>query len=563
MVTRNSKLRTCVAVLVLFGCSLRILAAEPKTPSAADSVSERCVHLAAIKMSDVTIQSAGIQAANEAVTGANLPSMTGTPGGGAPVKGLPSFCRVTGSMHPSADSDIRFEVWMPEAGWDGRFNGANSGGLAGYINYNDLAAGIRAGQATAGSDVGHEASPGDGAWAKGHPQKVRDYGWRGVHLTAVVGKKLVAALYGRGPDHSYFIGCSNGGRQALVEASRFPEDYDGIVAGAPAASLIDVAASMVNVIQAQMPAGAAIRPDQAQLLQSEVVKQCDALDGQSDGLIADPRQCKLDTSKLACSATDSKQCFTSTQIKALEQIYAGVHDKSGRRVAFGYPPGGAEVGNPVAQFGWDGNILAKFQSVSGGTTLSEAILTDLAQPAIATDASFDFDRDPARLKAALGAELDAQPNLTRFFARGGKLIIWHGWADPILPPEPTVAFYEAVLQHSGAKARDGMRLFMVPGVQHCVGGTGPDAIGQIGAPLPGEKPEQSLGAAVQSWVETSRAPDSLVGRRGMIMMAMHPDAPQRQRLICAYPSRAILRTDADPDKADSYTCQAPAGDRKH
>jgi pimeloyl-ACP methyl ester carboxylesterase len=446
-------------------------------------------------------------------------------------------------------------VWMPQEGWDGRFNGANSGGLAGYINYNDLAAGIRAGQAVAGSDTGHKASPGDGTWAKGHPERVRDYGWRAVHLTAVVGKRLVAAFYGRVADHSYFIGCSNGGRQALMEASRFPEDYDGIVSGAPAVSLTDVTGAMINAIQAQLPPGATIRPEQAHLLQSEVLKQCDATDGQTDDLIADPGQCKFDASKLACGVSESPQCFTQPQIKALQQIHAGARDKSGRLVAFGYPPSGAEVGNPAQAFGWDGNILAKFQSVSGEKTLSEAILTDLAPTPIATDATFDFDRDPARLRAALGADLDAQPNLSRFFARGGKLIMWHGWADPILPPESSVAFYEAALQKSGARAKDQFRLFMIPGVQHCVGGTGADAIGQIGAPMPGEQPERSVGAAIQAWVETGHLPDSIVGRRGMITMAMKPGAPELQRLLCAYPNRAVLRQGTDPDQASSYDCR--------
>ena len=514
-----------------------------------------CAALAAVKLERVTIDSAAIQPGRAPVPGANLPSMTGAPGAGPQVTGLPAFCRVSGSMHPGADSDIRFEVWMPQEGWDGRFNGANSGGLAGYINYNDLAAGIRAGQAVAGSDTGHKASPGDATWAKGHPEKVKDYGWRAVHLTAVVGKKLVASYYGRGPDHSYFIGCSNGGRQGLMEASRFPEDYDGIVAGAPASALTGVTASMVNVIQAQMPPGAAIRPEQAQLLQSEVLKQCDAADGQTDGLIADPRQCKFDASKLACGVSDSPQCFAQPQIKALEQIHAGVRDKSGRRVAFGYPPSGAEVGNPVQAFGWDGNILAKFGSVASGVTLSEGILTDLVQTPFATDATFDFNRDPARLDAAVAKDIDAQPDLSRFMARGGKLIMWHGWADSILTPESSVAFYEAALRKSGARAKGQLRLFMVPGVQHCVGGTGPDAVGQIGAPAPGEQPERSVGAAIQAWVEHGRVPDSIVGRRGMIAMAMHPGQPERQRLICAYPAKAILESGADPDQASSYDCR--------
>jgi hypothetical protein len=542
--------------MVLSVCVFSASVCAQQPSGTADQASaDRCKQLAGLKIDQVVLESAAAQPAQAAVPGASLPSMTGAPGAGAPVAGLPAFCRVIGAMHPEAGSDIHFEVWMPTEGWDGRFNGANSGGLAGYINYNDLAAGIRAGQAVAGSDTGHEAAPGDGTWAKGHREKVRDYGWRAVHLTAVVGKQLVAAYYGRAATHSYFIGCSNGGRQALMEASRFPQDYDGIVAGAPAISLTDVAGAMVNAIQAQLPPGAAIRPEQTQLLQSEVLKQCDAIDGQIDGLIADPRQCKFDASKLACGVSDSAQCFTAPQIKALERIHAGVRDKAGRRVAFGYPPSGAEVGNPVKAFGWDGNILARFQAVSSGKTLSESLLTDLPPTAIATDATFDFNRDPARLKAALGADLDAQPNLTQFFARGGKLLMWHGWADPILPPEPSVVFYEAVLQQSGPKARDQFRLFMIPGVQHCVGGTGADAIGQIGAPLPGERPERSVGAAIQAWVETGRVPDSLIGRRDMIGLAMHPGAPERQRLLCAYPARAVLLPQADPDQASSYHCE--------
>ena len=521
---------------------------------------EHCAALGALKIDHVMIDSAVPQPAGAPVQGARLPSMTGAPGAAAQVAGLPAFCRVTGSMHPEAGSDIRFEVWLPQEGWNGRFAGANSGGLAGYINYNDLAAGVRAGQAAAGSDTGHIGSPGDGAWAKGHPEKVRDYGWRGVHLTTVTAKKLIAAYYGRGPDRSYFIGCSNGGRQALMEASRFPEDYDGIVAGAPAARATDVAMSMTNVIQAQSAPGAAIRPEQTQLLQDEVLKQCDALDGQSDGLVADPRACHFDSSQLACSKSNSPLCFTAAQIKALDQIHAGAHDRSGRLVAFGYPPSGAEVGNPVKAFGWDGNVLAKFSGAAGGMgdgkSLSESILTELAQTPIATDVTFDFNRDPARLKHALAADLDARTDLTRFFARGGKLILWHGWADPVLPPEATVAFYEAALRKSGSKANDQLRLFMVPDVQHCVGGTGPDALGQIGAPRSSDSPERSLGAAIQAWVENGRTPDSIIGRRGMITMMMKPDTPERQRLVCAYPKRDVLKPGADPDKAASYECRS-------
>lgn len=560
----NSRSLSCLRVavgLLAAACSHAIAGDESTVQLAVASspvagiAAGDCEALARVELDQVKITSAKAQPAGEPVAGAKLPNMTGTPGAGPDVSGLPAFCRVVGSIHPESDSDIRFEVWLPEQGWDGRFNGANSGGFAGYINYMDLSAALRAGQASAGSDTGHAASPSDGAWAQGHPAKVRDYGWRAVHLTTVAAKQLIAAFYGRGPEYSYFIGCSNGGRQALMEASRFPDDYDGIIAGAPAAAMTTVALAMVNAVQAQMPPGADIRPEQAALLQDEVIKQCDAVDGQVDGLIADPRLCQFDAGKLACGVSDSPQCFTEPQITALEKIHAGRRDAQGNVVAYGFPPSGAEVGVPAPAFGWDGSILARFTSDLDDKSLAEGILTELVQPPVATTETFDFTRDPARLAAAGAADLDAQPDLTKFFERGGKLIVWHGWGDAVLPPEPTVDFYEDILSRSGSRAGEQSRLFMVPGVGHCAGGTGPDAIGQIGAPPPGEQPERSIGAALQAWVEDGRAPDSIIGRRGMVAMMTNPGAPERQRLICAYPAKATLAAGADPDKAASYTCQ--------
>lgn len=528
------------------------------TTAAISAYTGKCAALMNTALDHAVITSATLQGANAPVADAKLPGLTGIPGAGVNVAGLPAFCRVTGAFHPTPDSDIRFEVWLPEA-WDGRFNGANSGGLAGYINYMDLMAGIKAGQATAGSDVGHHMLPGDASWAKGHPEKVKDYGWRGVHLTAIAAKQLIKAFYGKAPDHSYFIGCSNGGRQGLIEATRFPEDYDGIVSGAPAISLTDAALSMVNAVQAQMPAGAAIRPEQARLLQAEVLKQCDAADGQVDGLVADPRQCHFNARTLACGISNDKQCFTAPQLKALSRIHYGARDKDGKRVGWGYLPNGGEVGVPVRQFGWDGNILVGFKSEVGPETLSQGILTKLVQKPFADDKTFNFNHDPARLVAAVGADLDASPNLTRYFARGGKLILWHGWSDPLLPAEATIAYYQKALRQSGAKAANQIRLFMVPNVQHCAGGPGPDALGQIGAPSAKDSPERSVGAAIQSWVEQGRVPETIVGRRGMIMAMMHPNAPQKERLICAYPKRAVLTAGGDADKAASYTCLSPKG----
>lgn len=317
-------------------------------PGSEAPANDRCATLAGLKLDQVMIESAVTQPASAPVAGANLPGMDGSPGAGAAVAGLPAFCRVIGRIHPEPGSDIRFEVWMPSEGWDGRLNGGNNGGFAGSISYMDLASAVKAGQAGASTDTGHSGNGMESAWAEGHPERVRDYGWRGIHLTTVTAKKLLASFYGRGPDRSYFVGCSNGGRQALMEASRFPEDFDGIIAGAPAAVFTDLAMAMTNTLQAQLPPGAALRPEQARLLQSQVIEQCDAIDKQVDGLVADPLKCKVDVSKLACGVNRSPQCFTPPQLEALKRIHAGPRDASGRQVASGYPASGAEHGDPLA-----------------------------------------------------------------------------------------------------------------------------------------------------------------------------------------------------------------------
>jgi Tannase and feruloyl esterase len=524
----------------------QVAATAPGTTTAS---TDTCSKLAGFKLDYGSIESAATQPALAPVPGARLPGMTGAPGQGAPVAGLPAFCRVMGRLHPESGSDIRFEVWMPSKAWDGRLNGGNNGGFGGSISYNDLALAVRAGQAGASTDTGHEGDGHESAWAKDHPERVRDYGWRAIHLTAVAAKQLVDSFYGHAPDHSYFVSCSNGGRQALMEASRFPQDYDGIVAGAPAAVWTDLAMTMINTVRAGLPPGAPIRADQVGLLQQEVVKQC----ATSDGLVAEPPVCKFDVSKLACGVSPSAECFSPGQIIALKRIYAGPRDRSGRQVAASYPPSGAEKGDPLPSFGWEGFIVNGPNSVAQDDIFARGMLQDFFTTPFATPETFDFDKDRKRLKSALAADLDAQPRLRAFFERGGKLIIWHGWADAAIPPAATVAFYRSSLQNSGPLAAQSMRLFLVPGMQHCVGGTGAFVFGQFGAPRPGQTPERNVAAAVQAWVEHNRVPDSLVGRRGIAALMGAP-GPEKQRLLCAYPSTAVLRPGADPEAATSYSC---------
>jgi feruloyl esterase len=477
---------------------------------------------------------------------------------GPVASGLPAFCRVVGSIRPERGSDIGFEVWLPSDRWNGRLYGAGIGGFAGSIDYMALGSAVRGGQVGVATDTGHKSTMQQSGWAKGHPERVRDYGWRAVHLSTITAKALARQFYGRGPDRSYFVGCSGGGRQGLMEAARFPEDYDGIVSSAPAASLTDLTVTMLNSVQAQLPAGAAIRPQQASLIQEEVLKQCDAGDGQVDGLVEDPRQCRFDVAKLACGTSTSPLCLSAPQVSALAKIYAGPRDASGRQLTAAYLPGGSEVGTPFPG-GWETYIL-KGTAPTGGEALAGGFLMDFVQRPFTTPATFDFTKDPQRLKAALSRDLDAPHDLRRFFARGGKLILWHGWADAAIPPEATLRYHAEMLRQSGARAKDAVQLYMVPGVQHCGGGLGATSFGQMGSPQAGDTPARSMVTALRSWVEEDSRPGPLVARRGAGGMFGVPAAvTERQRLLCPWPGRAVLRPGADPDQASSYSCRGGDG----
>jgi Tannase and feruloyl esterase len=534
--------------------SLSFAAAQPVAPVVSTS-GDSCTRLGALNLKDVTIVSAASIAQGAPVPRSDLLPMFGP--AATVARGLPAFCRVVGRISPEAGSDIGFEVWLPQQQvWDGRLHGIGIGGFAGVIDYFSLGQAVKAGQVGVSTNTGHTGGMQDYSWAKGHPQRVRDYSWRAIHLSTVAAKQLTAAAYGRRPDKSYFVGCSGGGRQGLMQAARFPDDYDGIVAGAPAASFSELAMALVNAHQAQVLPGATLRPSQTKLLQEEVLRQCDANDGQQDGLIDDPRQCRFDASKLLCSNSSSPQCFSEQQVGALRRLHAGPMSSAGRRLAGGYLPSGSEAGDPAPMLGWEGYLMSGGASNSAGRGLADGMLGALIQKPFATVETFNFDTDPARLRAA-SRELDAPPNLRRFFARGGKLIMWHGWADAAIPPEATLRYHAAMVRQSGVRARDSVRLFMVPGVQHCYGGKGADVFGQSGAPSPNEAPERNMVMALQNWTEGKRpAPESLVGRRGHGGGMMGPPAPgpERQRLLCAWPKKAVLRTGADPDQVASYTC---------
>ena len=469
---------------------------------------------------------------------------------------LPAFCRVQGVLHPTPDSHIAFEAWLPDQTWNGRFQGVGNGGFAGSIGYSGLVAAMQGGYAAASTDTGHSQGGTDASWARGHPEKVVDFGWRAVHLTAVAGKTLAEAFYGGPPRHSYFTSCSNGGRQGLMEAQRFPQDYDGIIAGAPAYNWTGLFTGFVWNAQALSRPGAMIPAAKTSAIAAAVLADCDTLDGVKDGLVSDPRQCRFDAEKLKCAEKETNACLTGPQLAALRAIYQGPRTSKGERIYFGFLPGGETApGSP----GWDLWIFgaapgASVQNAFGGNFVRYIV----GAPDGWTPANFDFDRDFEPLKTKTSAAFNAtDPDLSRFAAHGGKLILFHGWSDAAIPATGTIAYRDQVVRQMGAaKADTFVRLFMVPGMHHCGGGTGPSDLDQGGVPSPGRDPSTSLAAALEAWVEQGRAPEQVVARQ-LPAPGAPESRPVRTGLICAYPKRAALRPGADPVSAQSYSCRAP------
>lgn len=523
------------------GAALALLVAEP-------AMARECSDLAAAAVPDLQITSAALQPAGPFTMPAEFER--------ASTVELPSFCRVQGVLRPTADSHIAFEAWLPAENWNGRFQGVGNGGFAGSIPYSGLASAMRSGHAVAATDTGHSTGGTDASWARGHPEKVIDFGWRAVHLTAVAGKALAATYYGTAPRKSYFVSCSNGGRQALMEAQRFPDDYDGIIAGAPAYNWTRLFTGFVWNARALGQPGASIPAVKTPAIAAAVLAQCDKLDGLADGLLGDPRQCRFDPAVLRCTAGETNSCLTDPQIASLRAIYQGPQKPDGTQIYFGFPPGGEAA---PASPGWDLWIFgagpgASIQNFFG----SNFIKYVYGAPDDWTPAMFDFGRDFDLVDAKTAATFNAiDADLSRFAARGGKLILYHGWSDAAIPAQGTIAYHDAVTRAMGAdKAASFVRTFMAPGMHHCAGGVGPSDFGQSGPSPENDDPTTSLTAALQAWVEEDRAPEQVVARQ-MPVPGAPPSETARTGLLCAYPQQARLMPGGDPLKAESYVCRAP------
>ena len=460
--------------------------------------------------------------------------------GGRSVRNLPAFCRVRGILTPAPDSDIHFEIWLPADQFNGRFEGIGNGGFAGSISFAGLGAAIQRGSAAAATDTGHTGGGTDASWALGHPQKVADFGYRAIHLTAETATNVIAAFYGAGPRHSYFDACSNGGRQALMEAQRYPGDYDGIVSRAPAYHWTHLLTGGAELAQRYAADPAAyIPPAKIAILENAVLAACDALDGVKDGVVGDPSKCHFDPGPLLCKGADSGACLTAPQLALVRHVLEGSRVSKGRQVEPGFSPGG-ETGTG----GWVAWITGQKLNEANGVVYGTQFFRNMVyEDASWTALGFNVDSGVKAADDKLAGVLNAtDPDLARFQARGGKLILYHGWNDPAIPAQGSIDYYRSVVAKMGARIVDGfVRLYLVPGMQHCGGGPGATA---FDAMLPD----------IERWVESGTAPGTVVATKYKTD-GNRSSGVLRTRPLCPYPRTAHWDGKGDPDTAASFTCQ--------
>jgi feruloyl esterase len=449
------------------------------------------------------------------------------PGGGAPAAraaaSLPAFCRVALKIAPSSDSDIRSEIWLPVSGWNGKFLQVGNGAWGGSIQYAALGDALRRGYAAASTDTGHTGT--DASFAMGHPEKLIDFGYRSVHETAVQGKATATALYGVGPRLSYFNGCSGGGRMSFMEAQRFPDDFDGIIAGAPGYNRTDVAFQALGMAQATHVSPESFIPAGKYLaLHRAALDTCDGIDGLKDGLIADPTKCRFDPAVLECKGDDRSDCLTKPQVVAARRIYAPVVDPhTGAQISSGLEPG--------SELQWG--------SVAGNEPHS--MYNDLLRFVVMKDRNWDFRTLDVGRQLELARKVDngilsaTSTRLSPFVGHGGKLLIYHGWADQNIPPRESVNYYNGLVKTMGSEmVGDAVRLFMVPGMGHCGGGEGPNEFDML--------------AALEHWREGRKAPSEVLASQ------VRDGHVSRTRPLCPYPQIAKYRGTGSIDLAENFLC---------
>jgi feruloyl esterase len=477
-----------------------------------------------------------------------------------PERDLPAYCRVQGIVAPR----IAFEVRLPTANWNGKFLMQGCGGMCGIINMAAAEDALIRNYAVVNTDMGHTGNAAIAAWAHNDRQAELDFAYRATHVVAVAAKAIVAAHYGKPPARSYFNGCSTGGRQALVEAQRFPQDFDGIIAGAPVFD--ETGDGMLHLLwSARANLDANNKPildaKKLPMIRKAVMAACDRLDGAGDDVLQDPRACTWTPADLACKGRTRDDCLSDAEIGALTRIYQGAHDSKGRRLFTGGMALGSEYEWAPGFVGTDGRAGAIVAPLLQSTAGSTGMITQFAQylaffndpGAGYNPLSFDWDKDPQRL-ALTEVWYNAQnPDLRRFQAAGGKLIMYHGWDDMEIPPAQSVDYYELTTRTMGGldATRDFFRLFMVPGMAHCRRGPGADAFDVI--------------TALEDWVERGTAPDTMLAYKlvkpqsylGLprIRFPLAREAYTATRILPAFPGVARWSGQGDVNDAAAWSVE--------
>ncbi len=455
----------------------------------------------------------------------------------------PRFCQVDGHT-ATPGNEVDFRLGLPQ-NWNGKYYFVGVGGTGGTIGRLD--AGLARGYASASTDTGHDAE--DRAWSTDAAKRI-DYGYRGTHVTAVAGKELTASFYGKTPAHAYFQGCSNGGRQAFMEVQRFPADFDGIIAGDPATG-VPMQAGRALVFQKLLANPEGYLPiEKVEMLSNATVAACDALDGLKDGLVSDPRLCRFKPETLKCTGGDAPNCLTAPQLDVALQLYNGAKLASGETYAYPFPLG--HEGGATGWRAWTVGRTPPVKQANGTLEFAENLpsgfrLSDENFKMISASASdpsftwrnFRLDRDLARLKdmTAILSPLDA--DLRPYKQRGGKILMYHGWADPAISALGTLDYFERMTKIvGGQKEADSFaRLYLVPGMHHCSGGPGPNQFDML--------------TALENWVEKGQAPASI--------LATHKtdDKVDRTRPLCPHPQVAKYTGSGSVDDAANFRCQMP------
>lgn len=421
------------------------------------------------------------------------------------------FCRASLSLKPTSASDIRAELWLPEA-WNGKLLTHGGGGFSGGLGPGEAVMNATTGRgyASATSDLGHRVSA-TARWAHQQPEKVIDFGHRANHVLAKAAKQVIQAFYKRPAQRAYFQGCSGGGREALAEVSRYPKDYDGVIAGAPAISFSQI---MTQILwNEQLWATAPRLRSKLPALSKRVLDACDALDGVRDGVLENPMQCRFDPARMQCKTFDTAGCLSGAEVSALRKFYEGPRLKNGEHLIAG-PALGSEGA------GW---VIAGFMNSVGGPEYYRWLVH--GDPAWRVS-DFELDRDYARARSTASTIVNAdEPNIAPFMQRGGKLILYHGWADGLISPYSTIRYHDRLRGEVGAGLDDGVRLFMVPGLQHCAEGI-------------------DLLPELEAWVEHGKAPEHAVSKA----------KPGATRRLCPWPQTSRYLGRGSASDASNFAC---------